>query len=298
MDTLLILAPLFLGYFIKLSDTRLLKRLDQTLLVIVYLILAIMGMELAGMDNLAEELKNIASVVGVLIGLTLLANVAVLPILDRFWPLHLSLGRGDIPMLKMVLESLQLVGVVVAGFCLGLWVQIPVHTLEVTTMGVLMAMLLLIGIHLQASGIDIRQVFLNPRALCIAILVLLSSLLAGAGTALVFDFPVPHGMALASGVGWYSLSGALVSSDLGPVMGSIAFLSDLSRELVALVIIPTLMRRSPATAIGYGGATSMDFTLPIIQRSGGPETVPVAIVSGFLLSLPAPILIPLFTSMG
>ena len=298
MDTLLILAPLFMGYFIKLSNARLLKGIDKVLLVIVYLILAIMGMELAGIENLAQELKNIASVVSVLIGFTLLANIAVLPIVDRFWPLHLSRGRGDIPMVKMVLESMQLVGVVLSGFFLGLWIQIPVYTLEVATMGVLMLMLLLIGIHMRASGIYMRKVLLNPRALSIAILALLSSLLAGAITALVFGFPVPHGLALASGVGWYSLSGALVSSDLGPVMGSIAFLSDLSRELIALVIIPILMRSSPASAIGYGGATSMDFTLPIIQRSGGPETAPVAIVSGFLLSLPAPILIPLFTSMG
>ena len=51
------------------------------------------------------------------------------------------------------------------------------------------------------------------------------------------------------------------------------------------------MRRHPSAAIGYGGATALDFTLPVIQKSGGITVVPVAIVSGFILSLLGPILI-------
>ncbi|MFH4827159.1 LysO family transporter, partial [Klebsiella pneumoniae] len=42
--------------------------------------------------------------------------------------------------------------------------------------------------------------------------------------------------------------------------------------------------------------TSMDFTLPVLQRSGGVEIVPAAIVHGFLLSLLVPILIAFFTA--
>ena len=38
-------------------------------------------------------------------------------------------------------------------------------------------------------------------------------------------------------------------------------------------------------------ATALDFTLPVIQKSGGIQVVPVGIVSGFILSLLGPILI-------
>ncbi|WP_323116310.1 LysO family transporter, partial [Klebsiella variicola] len=48
-------------------------------------------------------------------------------------------------------------------------------------------------------------------------------------------------------------------------------------------------------ALGLGGATTMDFTLPVLQRSGGVAIVPAAIVHGFVLSLFAPVLIALFT---
>ena len=52
---------------------------------------------------------------------------------------------------------------------------------------------------------------------------------------------------------------------------------------------PPLHARALASL--YGGATALDFTLPVIQKSGGIQVVPVAIVSGFILSLLGPILI-------
>ncbi len=54
------------------------------------------------------------------------------------------------------------------------------------------------------------------------------------------------------------------------------------------MLIPGPVRRSRSTALGLCGATSMDFTLPVLQRSGGVEIVPAAIVHGFILSLLVP----------
>lgn len=298
MDALIILSPLLVGYLIKLTAPKLLKAIDHGLTAMVYLILAIMGMNLAGIDNLGQELGQIVTITSSLIGLILLANLALLPLVDKVLPLNVELRSGNSGILSMAWESLQLALVVVAGFALGLMFQLPQQWLDQAAMAILMLMLLLIGIQMRASGMTLRQILLNPRGLALAAIVLVTSLFAGAVTAYGFDMPLNHGLALAAGVGWYSLSGALISQELGPVMGSIAFLSDLSRELIAIVLIPLLMPRSPACAIGYGGATSMDFTLPVIQRCGGAQTVPVAIVSGFLLSLAGPILIPLFLAMS
>ncbi len=60
------------------------------------------------------------------------------------------------------------------------------------------------------------------------------------------------------------------------------------------MLIPGLIRRSRSTALGLCGATSMDFTLPVLQRTGGLDMVPAAIVHGFILSLLVPILIAFF----
>ncbi|MCV5901071.1 LysO family transporter, partial [Escherichia coli] len=43
---------------------------------------------------------------------------------------------------------------------------------------------------------------------------------------------------------------------------------------------------------------AMDFTLPVIQTTGGVRCVPVAIVSGFILSLLVPVMMLFFVSLA
>ncbi len=114
--------------------------------------------------------------------------------------------------------------------------------------------------------------------------------------AFILDLPLKTSPAMASGFGWYSLSGILLTESFGPVIGSAAFFNDLARELIAIMLIPGSVRRSRSTALGLCGATSMDFTLPVLQRSGGLEMVPAAIVHGFILSLLVPILMAFFSA--
>ncbi|MBO6850941.1 MAG: lysine exporter LysO family protein, partial [Marinobacter sp.] len=123
-----------------------------------------------------------------------------------------------------------------------------------------------------------------------------SSLLAGLALTPLLALPWHDALALASGFGWYSLSGIVVGDALGPAWGGVAFLNDVIREIIALAIIPLLIARRPAMAIGYGGATAMDFTLPVIRSSGGLPCVPVAIASGFVLSFLSPVLMGVFLS--
>ncbi|WP_149865014.1 LysO family transporter, partial [Salmonella enterica] len=44
------------------------------------------------------------------------------------------------------------------------------------------------------------------------------------------------------------------------------------------------------------GAPSTGFSVPVLQRSGGVETVPAAIVHGYILSLLVPLLLSFFSS--
>ena len=127
-------------------------------------------------------------------------------------------------------------------------------------------------------------------------LTLASSSLMTCNDALILGLPVKTALAMASGFGWYSLSGILLTESYGPVIGSAAFFNDLARELLAIMLIPGLVRRSRSTALGLCGATSMDFTLPVLQRTGGLEMVPAAIVHGFVLSLLVPILMAFFSA--
>ncbi|WNN49771.1 lysine exporter LysO family protein [Siccibacter colletis] len=294
---LIILAPLIVGYLIPLRHTGALRLINRLLSYIVYLILFFMGISLAFLDNLAENLVAIAHYSAVSVVVILLCNCAALLWLERSMPWRHNHHQEALPSrLAMALESLKLCGVVVLGFLLGLsglgWLQHATAASEYT----LIFLLFLIGIQLRNNGMTLRQIVLNRRGMIVAVVVVASSLAAGVINAFLLNLPLKTGLAMASGFGWYSLSGILMTDAYGPVIGSATFFNDLARELIAIMLIPGLVRRSRSSALGLCGATSMDFTLPVLQRSGGIEMVPAAIVHGFILSLLVPILMAVFTA--
>lgn len=294
---LIILVPLILGYVMPRLREGALRVVNRLLSAMVYIILFFMGISLAFLDNLATNLLMIGWYSGICAVCILSVNSVALWWLETRapWP---APDHQDAPpsRLRMVMDSLQLCLVVVAGFVIGLtqwhWLSVASQASEFA----LILLLLLVGIQLRNSGMTLRQILLNKRGSVIALVVALSALLGGVLAALILGLPLQTGMAMASAFGWYSLSGILMTDAFGPVVGSAAFFNDLLRELLAIVLIPGLMRRSRSVALGLCGATSMDFTLPVLQRSGGLDVVPAAIVHGFLLSLLAPVLIALLSA--
>ncbi|CAM7651735.1 lysine exporter LysO family protein [Citrobacter sedlakii] len=294
---LIILLPLMAGYLIPLRHNAALKLINRLLSWMVYLILFFMGISLAFLDNLASNLLAIFHYSAVSISVILLCNIVALLWLERSLPWRHNHQQEKLPSrIAMALESLKLCGVVVAGFLLGLsGFSLLQHATEASEY-TLILLLLLVGIQLRNSGMTLRQIILNRRGMIVAVVVVASSLFGGLINAFILDLPIKTALAMASGFGWYSLSGILLTESYGPVIGSAAFFNDLARELIAIMLIPGLVRRSRSTALGLCGATSMDFTLPVLQRTGGLEMVPAAIVHGFILSLLVPILMAFFSA--
>ena len=294
---LIILLPLVIGYLIPLHRPSALKLIARLLSWIVYVILFFMGISLAFLDNLASNLLAILHYAAVSVVIILLCNIAALMWLEQKMPWQNHHRQEKLPSrLAMALESLQLCGVVFIGFMIGLsGISFLQHATEASEY-TLIFLLFLIGIQLRNNGMTLRQIVLNRRGMIVAGVVMVSSLLGGIINAFILDLPLKTGLAMASGFGWYSLSGILLTESYGPVIGSAAFFNDLARELLAIMLIPGLVRRSRSTALGLCGATSMDFTLPVLQRSGGVEIVPAAIVHGFILSLLVPILMAFFSA--
>lgn len=294
---LIILLPLVIGYLIPLHRPSALKLIARLLSWIVYVILFFMGISLAFLDNLASNLLAILHYAAVSVVIILLCNIAALMWLEQKMPWQNHHRQEKLPSrLAMALESLQLCGVVFIGFMIGLsGISFLQHATEASEY-TLIFLLFLIGIQLRNNGMTLRQIVLNRRGMIVAVVVMVSSLLGGIINAFILDLPLKTGLAMASGFGWYSLSGILLTESYGPVIGSAVFFNDLARELLAIMLIPGLVRRSRSTALGLCGATSMDFTLPVLQRSGGVEIVPAAIVHGFILSLLVPILMAFFSA--
>ncbi len=294
---LIILLPLIVGYLIPVKKSSLLHVINRLLSWMVYVILFIMGISLAFLDNLSTNLVLIFKYAGAFFLCIFIVNVVALWLLERRKPWKTTHKQESLPSrLNMALDSLKLCGVVVAGFLLGLtqwhWLTFASQASEAA----LIFLLALVGMQLRNSSMTLRQIILNRRGMLVAAVVAVSSLAGGALAAVMLGLPLNTGLAIASGYGWYSLSGIVLTDSFGPVIGSAAFFNDLARELVAIMLIPTLVRTSRSSALGLCGATSMDFTLPVLQRSGGLDMVPPAVVHGFLLSLLAPVLMAFFSA--
>lgn len=295
---LFIFAPLVVGYLIPISRASLLEKINQSTSYLIYVILSLMGLSLAALDNLSSNLQSILLHASTFFLCLSTCNLLALPIIDRIIPLQTNQNQKKLPLSSMALESVKLIVVVGGGLVVGLLLPIDLSWVDTASEWILFLLLFFIGIQLRNSGLTLRQILLNKQGMAIAAVVIATCMLGGVIAAILLDLPIYQALAMASGFGWYSLAGILMGDAFGPVFGGASFLIELMRELVALVAIPLFIRSYPCTAIGYAGATAMDFTLPVIQTTGGVRCVPVAIVSGFILSLLVPVMMLFFVSLA
>lgn len=293
-------------HYIKLAPKPRLS--DALIKIVLWALLFVMGFRLGNSRELRGELGTI----GLLALGTALA--AVLGSILCIWLAYAALdfvkgsragtrvGRTRVRVSidwRQFRSPAVLLAVVLLGFLAGL--ALPEAGLDYgrLTGWVLNALLFMIGLQFAQSGISLRSAFVRADTAIVPLATILGTLAGGLLVALVFGLPAGRGLALSAGFGWYSLSGVLIS-DLGdPMLGSAAFLANMARESLALVLIPLLAAtRRPYAGIGVAGATAMDVTLPIVEQCCGVESVPVSFASGAILSLLVPVLVPLFYSLG
>lgn len=300
LSLILILTPLVLGFFVPVPKAWL-PIVEQVLGKLVLVILFFIGLSLSQVHNLGSQLGFIISHVAVLALCCIGSGLIALWWFDKLHPWQRELPHEQPHAAIGMLGSVIQVGSVIVGFIAGR--LLPINNLPITVdsiiKGLLMLLILLVGIQLSHSGMTLRQVLLNKRGVQVSVLFCISVALGG----VVFGLMMPNvsimqGLALSSGYGWYSLSGIVMTDAYGAIWGSVALLNDLLREFLALMFIPLLMRKYPSTAVGLGGVTSMDFTLPVIQSSGGNEVVPLAMSFGFIVNIVSPVLMVLFSSFG
>ncbi|MFA9397429.1 MAG: lysine exporter LysO family protein [Clostridiaceae bacterium] len=170
------------------------------------------------------------------------------------------------------------------------------NSLDFITIIVLNVLIFFIGIDIGQNKHIFKDIKKHGSLiLLIPLSIVIGSLVGGLLTGLIFHIPSNKSLAVASGFGWYSLSGILIAKLDGPKLGTIAFLTNVFRELITVISVPFLAKYlNHYTAIAPAGATSMDTTLPIISRYTDPEIVIISFVNGVILSSLVPFLVPFF----
>jgi uncharacterized membrane protein YbjE (DUF340 family) len=156
-------------------------------------------------------------------------------------------------------------------------------------------LLILVGLDL---GLD-RSVFVNIKQVGIRILVIPLAIIAGTllGSVicgLILPISMREMLAVGSGFGWYSLAPGIIM-DAGYIQASaISFMHNVLREIIAIILIPIVSRKAGyVETVSLPGAAAMDVCLPVVERYTNGNVAIYSFVSGLVLTIVVPILVPI-----
>ena len=195
------------------------------------------------------------------------------------------------------------------GCLLGIADMLPLDKLQGNlTLYILYALMLQVGISIGCSK-NLKSIVsqLRPKFLLIPLATILGTLLFSAlASLLLARWSVFDCMAVGSGFAYYSLSSILITQfkeaslglQLATELGTIALLSNIFREMMALLGTPLLSKYFGKLApISAAGVNSMDVVLPMITRYSGSDMLPVAILHGLLIDMSVPFFVSFFCQL-
>lgn len=193
-----------------------------------------------------------------------------------------------------------IIAAVVLGIVTGLFI-FPQHLVQY--IGILIdiglcALLLFVGIDIGRNKDIVRQIkSCGFRILIIPIMIALGSIIGSIAGGFLMGLPVNESGAIGAGLGWYSLS-AIILADYSAEISAVAFITNVCRELFALMTIPFIAKYvGKLESIAPAGATAMDTSLPVVSRATDSKTAVVSFITGVVLSLLVPILVPIMISL-
>ena len=161
---------------------------------------------------------------------------------------------------------------------------------------ILPVMMFFVGIGI---GGDIKSLYVpikkyKLKIILIPLATIFGSIIITALISPLFDITTKETIAIGSGFGYYSLSAIFLNKLAGYEIGMMALISNMTREITALLFIPILARYCWKLApISAAGVTSIDTTLPIIAKSCGEQFIVISIFHGILVDISVPIIISL-----
>lgn len=168
--------------------------------------------------------------------------------------------------------------------------------LHVSTWNLLLIFMFLIGLDLAYSPLD--RSWLNWKILLVPLACIIGSILGAIAVSFALsDMHLKDLIMLSQGYGFYSMTGIVVTELKDAHLGSIALINDLFREIFSILFMYLIGWRYPRSAISAAGATAMDVTLPMVKQACGNDFIPHAMVSGFVLSVLAPIAVSVLAAL-
>ena len=136
-------------------------------------------------------------------------------------------------------------------------------------MSALYFMVFVAGIEIGGNRHIIKKIC-NPQSILLAVAiptaVTIGSLGGAALSAFVTGMEMRDALLVGSALGWYSLSSVVISTLYSVEIGTIAFLANMLREVLAFLAIPLLVKINKFLALAPSGAATMDSGLPVVIK--------------------------------
>lgn len=193
-----------------------------------------------------------------------------------------------------------IIAAVAAGIVVGLFL-FPQGMVQYIGMIIeigLCALLFFVGMDIGKNRDIIEQIkACGFRILLVPVMIALGSIIGSIAGGYLIGLPFNESGAIGAGMGWYSLS-AIILSDYSAEIGAVAFITNVCRELFALMSIPFIAKYiGKLESIAPAGATAMDTSLPVVSGATDSRTAVVSFITGVVLSLLVPVMVPLMIAL-
>jgi Predicted membrane protein len=132
------------------------------------------------------------------------------------------------------------------------------------------------------------------RIMAIPLAAIVGTLIGSALCGIFLPVSMKESLAIGAGFGWYSLAPGIIMDKGYVIAGAISFMHNVMRELLAIITIPMVAKHVGfVECCGLPGASAMDVCLPIVERATSSNTAVYSFVSGVVLSIAVPIMVPL-----
>lgn len=160
-------------------------------------------------------------------------------------------------------------------------------------------LLFFIGIDLGKEGTVIANIKKVGMRLLVFPVAIIIGTFAGVLIASIF-LPINwlDSLMVGSGFGWYTLAPVILSQYSNEV-AAISFMHNVFRELFGIILIPIVAKKiGYVECISLPGAAAMDVCLPVVEAATKGDIVVYSFVSGVVLSLLVPVLVPMFMNFA
>lgn len=318
-DLVLYLGITFVGYIIgsKIRDKK--DKLSwtgkvQTVAIIILVLL--MGMRMGSNEEITANLSTIGIsallITLVIMGMTVGAIFITRKLLgidkygrmqDKNQPAE-SETAGEHEESGMNMMTIYIVIAVIVGMAFGYFAirQMFEGNMaafdEFAGLGIkvgLCMLLIFVGMDLGLDGTVVEN-FKNVgfRILIFPIVTIIGTLGGGVVVSFFLELSLKECLAIAAGFGWYTLAPGIIMEAGYLTASAVAFLHNVMRELLSIIFIPLIAKKIGfIETTGMPGAAAMDVCLPIVEKSTRSDIAVYSFVSGVILSILVPVLVPL-----